>query len=153
MTTRRDFLIGAGSLAGGLGLSMRIGNALATEADVHRAVHEITGGAPVAKGKVRLDVPPLIENGNSVVLTVAVDSPMTAAEHVKAIHLFAPRNPLPNVMSVHLNPRAGRARFTTRVRVADSQTLLAIAQLSDGTFWSDSMDVVVTLAACAEEVR
>jgi sulfur-oxidizing protein SoxY len=153
MTTRRDFLIGAGSLAGGLGLSMRIGNASATEAEVDGAVREITGGAPVAKGKVKLDVPPLIENGNSVVLSVAVDSPMTATEHVKAIHLFAPRNPLPNMVSVYLGPRAGRARFTTRVRVADSQTLLAIAQLSDGSFWSDSVSVVVTLAACAEEVR
>ena len=153
MTTRRDFLIGAGSLAGGLGLSVRIGNALASEADVDRAVREVTGGVPVAKGKVKLDVPPLIENGNSVVLSIAVDSPMTAAEHVKAIHLFAPQNPLPNMVSAYLGPRSGRARFTTRVRVADSQTLLAVAQLSDGSFWSDSVSVVVTLAACTEEVR
>jgi sulfur-oxidizing protein SoxY len=100
-----------------------------------------------------LEVPPLIENGNSVVLTVSVDSPMTASEHVKAIHVFAPENPLPNMVSVYLGPRSGRARFTTRVRVAASQTLHAVAQLSDGSFWSDSVAVVVTLAACTEEVK
>jgi sulfur-oxidizing protein SoxY len=98
-------------------------------------------------------VPPLIENGNSVVLSVSVESPMTEAAHVKAIHLFAPENPLPGMMSVYLGPRAGRARVTTRVRVADSQTLVAVAQLSDGSFWSDSREVVVTLAACTEEVK
>ena len=67
--------------------------------------------------------------------------------------LFTEKNPLPNVVSVYLGPRAGRARFTTRVRVADTQTLLAIAQLSDGSFWSDSVAVVVTLSACTEEVK
>jgi len=78
---------------------------------------------------------------------------MTEADHVRAIHVFAPENPLPLMVSVHLGPRAGRARFTTRVRVADTQTLTAIAQLSDGSFWSHSVDVVVTLAACTEEVK
>jgi len=82
-----------------------------------------------------------------------VDSPMTAADHVKAIHVFAPENTLPNMLSAYLGPRSGRARIVTRVRVADSQTLLAIAQLSDGSFWSDSVPVVVTLAACTEEVK
>ncbi len=117
------------------------------------AIRKITGGAAVAKGKVKLDVPPLIENGNSVVLSVSVDSPMTAADHVRSIHLFAPENPLPAMLSAYLGPRAGRARFTTRVRVAGSQTLVAIAQLSDGSFWSDQVEVVVTLAACTEEVK
>jgi sulfur-oxidizing protein SoxY len=120
---------------------------------MQEAIRRITGGAEAAKGKVRLEVAPLIENGNSVVLAVSVDSPMTAAEHVKAIHVFAPGNPLPNMVSAYLGPRSGRARITTRVRVADSQTLVALAQLSDGSFWSDSAAVVVTLAACSEEVK
>jgi sulfur-oxidizing protein SoxY len=145
MTTRRDFLVVACSLAAG--------RAHASADAMQEAVRQVTGARPVMRGKVKLDVPPLIENGNSVVLSVSVDSPMTAAEHVKAIHLFAPGNPLPGMVSVYLGPRSGRARFTTRVRVADSQTLLAIAQLSDGSFWSDSMAVVVTLAACTEEVK
>jgi len=143
MITRRDFLVLACSAASS---SVR-----ATPAAVQDAIGKLTGGAPVAKGKVKLDVPPLIENGNSVVLSVSVDSPMTAAEYVKAIHLFAPRNPLPNVVSVYLSPRSGRARVTTRVRVADSQVLLAVAQMSDDSFWSDSMEVIVTLPACSEE--
>jgi sulfur-oxidizing protein SoxY len=143
MITRRDFLVFACSVAST--------GAQATPAAVQEAIRALTGGAPLGTGKVKLDVPALIENGNSVVLSVMVESPMTAAEHVKAIHVFAPQNPLPNVVSVYLGPRSGRARFTTRVRVADSQKLLAVAQLSDGSFWADSVDVVVTLPACAEE--
>ena len=76
---------------------------------------------------------------------------MTAADHVKAIHVLTEKNPLPDVVSVHLGPRAGRASVSTRVRLADTQTVLAIAQMSDGSFWSDSADVVVTLSACLEE--
>jgi sulfur-oxidizing protein SoxY len=70
---------------------------------------------------------------------------------VRAIHVFTERNPLPNVVSVFLGPRAGRARVATRVRLADTGTVLAIAQLSDGSYWSDSASVVVTLSACLEE--
>ena len=145
MITRRDILLLACGLAAG--------SARATPAAMQDAIRRATGGAPWPQGKVRLEVPLLIENGNAVVLTVTVEGPMTAADHVKAIHVFAPENPLPNVVSVYLGPRAGRARFTTRVRVAASQRLLAIAQLSDGSFWSDNADVVVTLPACAEEVK
>jgi sulfur-oxidizing protein SoxY len=151
MTTRRDFLIATGTLVGGAGVSVWAGNSLATVAEVEDAIRKITGSAPLRKGRVKLEVPPLIENGNSVVITVSVESPMSAAEHVKAIHVFAPENPLPNVVSVYLGPRAGRARFTARVRVANSQILLAVAQLSDGSFWSDAVEVIVTLPACGEE--
>jgi len=143
MITRRNFLL----LAGGAASSA----AVAKPADVRDAIARLAGGAPVAKGRVHLEVPALIENGNAVPLAVSVDSPMTASDHVRAIHVFAPRNPLPNVISVYPGRRAGRARFATRVRVADSQTLVAVAQLSDGSVWSDSADVVVTLPACAEE--
>ena len=143
MITRRNFLV--------LACGAASGGALASPADVQDAIRKLTGGAQLSPGKVRLEVPALIENGNSVVLSVLVDSPRTAAEHVKAIHVFAPQNPLPNVVSVYLGPRSGRARFATRVRVADSQTLLAVAQFSDGSFWSDSVEVIVTLPACAEE--
>jgi len=115
------------------------------------AVRAVIGEAPVKKGKVKLDLPPLVENGNSVPCVVAVESPMTATDYVKAIHIFNEKNPQPYVISVRLGPRAGRAAFTTRIRLADSQTVTAIAEFSDGTFWSDAVDVIVTLAACIED--
>jgi sulfur-oxidizing protein SoxY len=151
MTSRRDFLIVAGSLAGGTGLGFSAGQASATPAAMQDAIRQVVGDAPVRSGKVKLDVPPLIDNGNSVPLSVAVESPMTRADYVKAIHVFTEKNPLPNVVSVYLGPRSGRAHLATRVRLADTQTVTAIAQLSDGSFWSGSADVVVTLSACLEE--
>ena len=115
------------------------------------AIRKVIGESSVKKGKVKLDLPPLIENGNAVPLTVSVESPMTAADHVKAIHVFTEKNPQPNVVSFHLGPRAGRASVSTRIRLADTQNVIAIAQMSDGSFWSDEVEVVVTLAACLEE--
>jgi sulfur-oxidizing protein SoxY len=103
-------------------------------------------------GKVKLDIPPLVENGNTVPMTVSVASPMTAEDHVKSIHIFNEKNPQPNVGNYYIGPRAGRAQISTRIRLADSQKVVAIAQLSDGSFWSATADVVVTLAACTDEV-
>jgi sulfur-oxidizing protein SoxY len=153
MTTRRDFLIAAAGAAGGIGLTIASRPARATPAAMQDAIRKVTGGAPLRSGRVKLDVPPLIDNGNSVPLAVAVESPMTPSDYVKAIHVFTERNPLPNVVSVHLGSRAGRARIATRVRLADTQTVLAIAELSDGSYWTDSVQVVVTLSACLEEVQ
>ena len=115
------------------------------------AIRQVVGSARVNTGKVTLELPPLVENGNAVPLAISVESPMTAADHVRAVHVFTEKNPQPNVVGFHLGPRAGRARVATRVRLANSQTVIAICQLSDGTFWSDSADIVVTLAACLEE--
>jgi sulfur-oxidizing protein SoxY len=150
--TRRDVLIDAGRLAGTLGLLLTVAPApsRATPEAMTAAVRRVVGEAALRSGRVKLDLPPLIENGNSVSMTVTVESPMTAADHVKAIHVFNEKNPQPNVISVRLGPRAGRARFSTRIRLADSQKVLAIAEMSDGSFWSEEADVVVTLPACAE---
>lgn len=123
----------------------------ATAAEMQEAIRKVTGRAAVRRGRVRLELPQLIENGNAVPLTVSVDSPMTAAEHVKAIHVFTEKNPQPNILGVYLGPRAGRASVTTRARIAGSQTITAIAQLSDGSFWSESAAVMVAIPACAEE--
>jgi sulfur-oxidizing protein SoxY len=152
-TSRREFLKAAGGVAAGLGLGSVIGvvPASATPAEMQEAIRKVVGGARVTPGKVKLDLPPLIENGNAVPLTVIIDSPMTEAEHVRAVHVFTEKNPQPNVVSFHLGPRAGRARMTTRVRLADSQNVVAICELSDGSFWSDSAGIVVTLAACLED--
>jgi len=150
--SRRHALQAAGVLAGSTAWArLAVRPARATPEMMQDAVRSVIGEAPVAKGKVKLELPPIVENGNSVPCTVSVDSPMTAADHVKAIHVFNEKNPQPYVISVRLGPHAGRAGFSTRIRLADSQTVTAIAELSDGTFWSDAADVIVTLAACVEE--
>jgi sulfur-oxidizing protein SoxY len=115
------------------------------------AIRKVVGDAPVRTGKVKLDIPPLIDNGNTVPLSVEVDSPMSAADHVTAIHVFTERNPQPYVLTAHLGPRSGRARISTRARIADTGVVTAIARMSDGSFWSESVKVIVTLSACLEE--
>jgi sulfur-oxidizing protein SoxY len=91
-----------------------------------------------------------VENGNVVPCAVTVESPMTSDDYVRAIHIFNEKNPQPNVISIKLGSRAGRANISTRIRLQDTQTIVAIAELSDGTFWSDRADVVITLGACLE---
>lgn len=151
-TTRRRFLAGAGALAGGLGAAqlITIRPACATPDSMAAAIRHVVGEAEVRDGKVRIDAPPLVENGNSVSITVAVDSPMTPADHVKSIYIFNEKNPQPNVANFHLGPRAGRATVSTRIRLADTQKIVAIAELSDGSFWSAGADLIVTIAACIE---
>ena len=124
----------------------------ATPAMLASAIRDLVGEATVKVGKVKLEIPPLVENGNTVPMTVTIDSPMTSDDYVKSIHVFNEKNPQPNIGNFHLGPRAGRAKVATRIRLADSQKVTAIAQLSDGSFWSASVDVIVTLAACTEEV-
>jgi len=152
--TRRHFLIGTLGLAGGAGLAALAASepARATPEKMNAAIKKVVGETALRKGKVALDLPPLIENGNTVPLAVSVESPMTAADHVKAIHVFNEKNPQPNVISVRLSPRAGKAGLSTRIRLADSQKVVAIAEMSDGSFWSDEVEVIVTLAACLEGV-
>ena len=100
---------------------------------------------------MRLDVAPLVENGNTVPLTVSADSPMTAADHVSAIAVFNTRNPQRDVAIFHFTPRSGRATVSTRIRLATSQTLVAVARMSDGSYWTAQSAVIVTLAGCIEE--
>jgi len=152
-STRRQFL----SLAGGVAVLgavpiVTLRPAEATPATLATAIRNVVGEAAVQTGKVRLEVPPLVENGNTVPMTVSVANPMTANDYVKSIHVFNEKNPQPNIGNFYLGPRAGRAQVSTRIRLADSQKIVAIARLSDDSFWSVSVDVVVTLAACTEEV-
>jgi len=152
--TRRRFLVDTAALAGaaGMGRSLTPVPASATPASMRAAIRKIVGEAALKKGKVKIDLPPLIENGNAVPLVLSCDSPMTAEDHVKAMHVFTEKNPQPNVISIQLGPRAGRASVSTRIRLADSQKVVAIAQMSDGSFWSEEIEVIVTLAACLEGV-
>ena len=142
------------ALAGGLTVTvLPWTGARATSADLDAAIREIAGDRPVKPGRIKLDIPPLIENGNAVPLTVSVESPMTAADHVKAIHVFNEKNPQPHVFNAWLSPANGRARIATRIKLADTQKVVGIAEMSDGTLWSASADVIVTIAACIEEAN
>jgi sulfur-oxidizing protein SoxY len=154
-STRRRFLAGGGAALGALGIAstVTLRPAAATPASMAKAIRDVVGEAPVTPGKVKLDLPPITENGNTVPLTIAVESPMTAGNHVKRIHIFNEKNPLPQVATFHLGPRSGRAIVSTRIRLADTQTIVAIAEFSDGSFWSASADTVVTIAACTEEIK
>jgi sulfur-oxidizing protein SoxY len=154
VSTRRRFLGLAGSTAaiGAFPMLISVREVEATPEMMTTAIRALTGGATVQTGRVKLDIPPLVENGNSVPMTVTVTSPMTLTDYVKSIHVFNEKNPQPNLGNFYFGPRAGRAQVATRVRLADSQKIIAIAKLSDGSLWSVTAEVVVTLAACTEEV-
>ncbi|MDR3435519.1 SoxY-related AACIE arm protein [Telmatospirillum sp.] len=151
---RRRFLIDMARLAGGAGIAsvLVMRPATATPAAMAEAIRQTVGATPPKPGRVKLEIPPLVENGNTVPITVSVDSPMTQQDHVTAIHVFNEKNPQPYVISVDLGPQNGRAMLSTRIKLADSQKVMAIARMSDGSLWSDSADVIVTMAACVEDV-
>jgi len=146
--TRRDLLIGSG--ASGAALLLAVRTADATPASLQSAIRNVVGNAEIGRGKVKLDIPPLVENGNTVPMSVSVESPMTATDCVKTIYVFNEKNPQPNVVAVHLGPHAGKADVSVRIRLADSQRVVAIAELNDGSFWSTTANVIVTVAACLE---
>lgn len=137
--------LGAGLLAVAL-----LRPARAERPGLREAILGFTGGAEPAEGRITLEIPPLVENGNTVPVTVTVESPMTEEDHVRRIALFNERNPQPHVITAWLGPRSGRARLSTRMRLATSQRLVAVAEMSDGSFRSASAEVIVTLAACVE---
>jgi sulfur-oxidizing protein SoxY len=145
MTRRRVVLASAGLAASALTRP-----ALAEADELAAAVSAYAAGQKVAPGKVKLDIAELVDNGNVVPITVSVDSPMTAASHVRSIAVFNEKNPQRDVVKFTLGPRYGKADVSTRIRLATTQKLVAVAQMSDGTFWSHTVEVIVTLAACIE---
>ena len=145
---RRHFL----SIVTGAAAALVAGrDALAADADPFAPlVAKLTGGTPVREGRVKLELPRLADNGHSVPLRVVVASPMTEADHVRSVTLLSGRNPRPLMATFHLGPRAGRPEVATRVRLNGTQQVLAVAQLSDGSFWSGSAEVEVTESACLD---
>jgi sulfur-oxidizing protein SoxY len=143
--TRRTALAGAAAI-----LLVPHAASAVIEEEHAAAIEAIVGKMPVKPGRVKLTMPELAENGNSVGLTVTVESPMTEKDHVTSIHVVSEKNPIANMVKFHIGPRAGRARISTNVRLATTQTITAIAAMSDGTFWSGTAEVIVTLAACTE---
>jgi sulfur-oxidizing protein SoxY len=124
--------------------------ARATPETMRAAMAAFAAGAEIRPGRVRIEIPPLVENGNAVPTTITVDSPMTEADHVATIALFNERNPLPDIARFHLGPRAGRAWVSTRIRLGDTQQIAALARMSDGSVWSATAELIVTLPACIE---
>ena len=143
---RRHFLAGTAAI-----VVLPLSPAAATPDAMAEAIRKVVGTARPTEARVKLDVPPLVENGSTVPLMVSVESPMIEADHVKAIHVFNEKNPQPNVFTARLGPRSGKAMVGTRIKLGDSQRIVAIAETSDGRFWSAGADVIVTLAACLEE--
>ena len=148
MPERRSFLLGAAAV-----VLLPFDSARATPEALAELIKEVTGGKEPRAGKVKLDVPPLIENGNTVPLTVSVESPMTDADYVKKIHVLNEKNPQPHVFTATLSPRNGRAQVGTRIKLADTQKVVAIAETSRGEFWTASAEVIVTIAACIEDIN
>jgi sulfur-oxidizing protein SoxY len=142
---RRRFLVMAGA---GLVVPLApIRPVRATPAEVAALIAQLVGEAELRDGRVKLDLPVMVENGNSVGMTVSVDAPVG---QVRSIDVFAEGNPLPHVLRVQFGPRAGAPRIATRIRLATSETVIAVAKLADGSCWRDSVDLLVTLAACIE---
>lgn len=125
-----------------------IRTALATPESLATALRETFGDIEIRRGRVKLDIALIAEDGTIVPTTITVASPMTEADHVQEIHLFAERNPLPRVAAFYLGPHNGRAQVSTRIRLAEAQRVIAIARMSDGSLWSDEMQVEVSLTAC-----
>ena len=147
MAITRRYMLTAST---GLATNLLIHPALAQTDDLAAAVSAYAAGKKITEGKVKLDIAELVDNGNVVPITVTVDSPMTAASHVKAIAVFNEKNPQREVVKFTLGPRYGKADVSTRIRLATTQKLVAIAQMSDDTFWSHTVEVIVTIAACIE---
>ncbi|MDN3920415.1 SoxY-related AACIE arm protein [Roseateles violae] len=134
----------------GLGATVLLRPARATSEELAAAIRAYTGGIEPQPGRVHIDIAPLVENGNAVPVTVSVDSAMSEAEHVQAIALFNQLNPQRDVARFTLSLAQGRAQVGTRIRLATSQQLVAIARFNDGSFHAQTVEVVVTLAACVE---
>lgn len=142
---RRQLIASAGGV---IAIAVSPLRALAEQDDLERARLDLFGDRPVQEGRVTVKLPPIAENGFSVPLSVSVESPMTPDDYVKQVAILSPRNPLPLIGQFHFTPRSGRAAVSTRIRMSGTQSIQAVAEMSDGSLWSGSMQTVVTLAAC-----
>lgn len=154
-TERRRVLKGITGIAGSMLMPLPVFGQLPAAARpplevLVPALKDITRGALVRESRVKLDIPHLAENGHLVPLTVTVDSPMTAADHVTTLYLLSEKNPRSIIAKISMAPGAGRAALTTRIRLAGAQHVVAVAQMSDGSFWGAAVDVIVTETACLD---
>ena len=140
-------VVGAGGLAAA-GLTLLPRAASADAAAVDEAIKGLIGGKTPQAGRITLDLPQIAENGNTVPITVEVDSPMTGQDYCKAVHIFADKNPLPGVASINFTPACGKAKASTRMRLAKTQNVVAVAEMSDGSVYTAKAEVKVTIGGC-----
>jgi sulfur-oxidizing protein SoxY len=146
---RRRLMAAAGAAA----LAPRVPLAAAAGAPTalfEKARAELAAGRPIKAGRVEVDIPRLAENGNSVELRVTVESPMSEADHVQTVHILSEQNPIPVIARFRVGPRSGRCMVHTYVRLATTQNVHAIAEMSDGSLWTGAAESVVLLAACLD---
>jgi sulfur-oxidizing protein SoxY len=149
--SRRQFTLGAAAAAAGLALPATALGQTQGPPQVQAwelAVRKIVGEGKPSEGKFVLELPEIAENGNTVPFTVSVESPMTEKDHVKAIHIIATANPQPGVASFRLTPLSGKAAVSSRMRLARTQDVIGIAELSDGRFLMAKRPVKVTIGGC-----
>lgn len=150
--SRRAVVMGTATVAATAGTGLVVvPAAFAGPQEMAEAMKRVLGGATLKAGRVKVAIPEITENGNSMPLKMIVDSPMTAADHVKALHILSEKNPVAYIARIGLGPRAGRAEVNTSIRVADTQRITVVAEMSDGSFWSGYADTEVTGPACVDE--
>jgi sulfur-oxidizing protein SoxY len=145
MFNRREALAAGAGLAGTVLLGAP---AVHAKNDADEAIKKFTGGKVPTEGKVKLDLPEIAENGNTVPMTVTVESPMTEASHVTDVLVVANENPRSGVVTFHFSPASGVAEANTRIRLAATQDVIAVAKMNDGTFFMASKQVKVTIGGC-----
>ncbi len=146
---RRRLLVGLG--AGGLaviGMTLVPRAVLADADSMAAAIKERIGDAAMRDGRIGLELPQIAENGNTVPIAFEIDSPMTEGDYVKAVHLFADKNPLPNIATFRFTPRSGKARASTRIRLIKTQNIWAVAEMSDGSVYMTKAEIKVTIGGC-----
>lgn len=143
---RREFVLGGAAIAAATTLA--IGDTMAQGATWEDALKKILGEAKATEGKLTLELPEIAENGNTVPFTISVDSPMTANDYVKTVHVISTGNPQPGVATFRFTPQSGKAAAASRMRLARTQDVIAVAELSDGKFLQAKKSVKVTIGGC-----
>ncbi len=147
--SRRRLMISAGR--GGVAMAAMTlvpGLVLADAASVGESMKALIGDAVPSDGRIELDLPQIAENGNTVPISITIDSPMTDEDYVKAVHVFAEGNPRPDVASFHFSPACGDASCSTRIRLAKTQNIVAVAEMSNGEVYMAKAEVKVTIGGC-----
>jgi sulfur-oxidizing protein SoxY len=142
--SRRQVLAGS---AGALAIAT-LGAAPAHANNAPDLIKAFTGGKQATEGKVKLDLPEIAENGNTVPMTVSVESPMTDASHVTDVLVVGDGNPNGGMVTFHFSPASGVAEANTRVRLAATQNITAVAKMNDGSFFTATRQVKVTIGGC-----
>lgn len=135
LSRRQVLMIGGTALATAAILGLSPTDAEASPRAAKEKLASLANGGPLKKGRVKIDLPALTQDGRRTRIKVSVESPMTEDDYVKALHILAERNTVPDVATYHFSPMSGVAEITTRIRVAKSQTIIAAAELSDGSIF------------------